>query len=166
VKTPRLVLTDANVLINLAQVDRLNLLGALPDLDFCAPGEVLAEVIRERTRVEDALRCGDLRGLLLEETGELALFADLRQIMGMGEAACLAMAVHRNALIASDEKRTFKREAEARLGPGRLLNTPGLLLLAIRRGILTLDEADALKRDLETRRFRMKFESFRELISK
>jgi predicted nucleic acid-binding protein len=166
VKTPRLVLTDANVLINFAQVDRLDLLGALPDLDFRAPGEVLAEVIRERARVEDALRRGDLRELLLEETRELALFVDLRQIMGMGEAACLAMAVHRGALIASDEKRVFKRETEARLGPGRLLNTPGLLLLAIRRGLLTVDEADDLKRDLEARRFRMTFGSFRELISK
>lgn len=165
-KTPRLVLTDANVLINLAQVDRLDLLSDLQDLDFCIPQEVLAEVIRERVRVEEALHRGHLRELLLGETGELALFADLRQIMGMGEAACLAMAVHRGALIASDEKRVFKREAEARLGPGRLLNTPGLLLLTIRRGILTVDEADNLKRDLEALRFRMKFESFRELIPK
>lgn len=164
-KTPRLVLTDANVLINFAQVDRLSLLGALPDLDFCAPQEVLAEVIREKTRVEDALRLGHLRELLLDETGELALFVDFRRIMGMGEAACLAMAIHRGALIASDEKRVFKREAEARLGPGRLLNTPGLLVLAIRRGILTVDEADDLKRDLEASRFRMKFGSFREVIS-
>ncbi|HSF39972.1 MAG TPA: hypothetical protein VLT87_09285 [Thermoanaerobaculia bacterium] len=165
-KTPRLVLTDANVLINLAQVNRLDLLSALPDLDFCVPQEVRAEVIRERGRVEEALRRGHLRELLLGETGELALFVDLRQSMGMGEAACLAMAVHRGALIASDEKRVFKREAEARLGPGRLLNTPGLLLLAIRRGILTVDEADGLKRDLEAGRFRMKFESFRELLSR
>ncbi|HSK77721.1 MAG TPA: hypothetical protein VLQ45_14820, partial [Thermoanaerobaculia bacterium] len=100
------------------------------------------------------------------ETGELALFVDLRQIMGLGEAACLAMAVHRGALIASDEKRVFKREAEARLGLGRLLNTPGLLVLAIRRGILTVNEADGLKRDLEVGRFRMRFESFRELLSR
>lgn len=165
-KTPRLVLTDTNVLINLAQMDRLDLLSALPDLDFCVPQEVLAEVIRERARVEEALRRGYLRELLFEETGELALFVDLRQIMGMGEAACLDMAVYRGAWIASDEKRVFKREAETRLGPGRLLNTPGLLILAIRRGILTVDEADILKRDLEAKRFRMKFESFRELIPK
>lgn len=165
-KTPRLVLTDANVLINLAQVDRLDLLSDLQDLDFCVPQEVLAEVIREKARVEEALRRGHLRELPLGETSELALFADLRQIMEIGEAACLAMAVHRGALIASDEKRVFKREAEARLGPGRLLNTPGLLLLTIRRGILTVDEADNLKRDLEALRFRMKFESFRELIPK
>lgn len=165
-KTPRLVLTDATVLINLAQVDRLDLLSALQDLAFCVPQEVLTEVIREKTRVEEALRRGHFRELLLGETGELALFADLRQVMGMGKAACLSMAVHRGALIASDEKRVFKREAEARLGPGRLLNTPGLLVLAIRREILTVDEADALKRDLEAGRFRMKFKSFRDLIPK
>jgi predicted nucleic acid-binding protein len=82
----------------------------------------------------------------------------------MGEAACLALAVHRGALVASDEKRAFKREAETRLGPGRILNTPGLFLIGIRRGLLTVEEADDLKRALESKRFRMKFDSFRELI--
>ena len=82
----------------------------------------------------------------------------------MGEAACIARAVRRGALVASDEKRAFRREAEARLGPGRVLNTPGLLLLGIRRGILTVDEADEMKQTLERLRFRMMFESCRELL--
>ncbi|HEV2843795.1 MAG TPA: hypothetical protein VG477_03035, partial [Thermoanaerobaculia bacterium] len=69
------------------------------------------------------------------------------------------------ALLASDEKRVFRREAEARLGPGRLLNTPGLLLLAIRRGILTVGEADELKHHLEARQFKMTFGSFRALLT-
>ena len=38
--TSRLVLVDANVLLNFALIDRLDLLGALPDLDFRAPAEV------------------------------------------------------------------------------------------------------------------------------
>jgi predicted nucleic acid-binding protein len=84
--------------------------------------------------------------------------------MGMGEAACLALAVSQRAWIASDEKRVFRREAEARLGPGSILNTPGLLLLGIRRGFLTVEEADELKTVLAAKRFRMKLESFRELV--
>jgi predicted nucleic acid-binding protein len=157
---------DANVLINLAQVNRLDLLGALPDLEFWSPREALCEVLSEpqKTRVAECLQRGYLREMLLTEMEDLAVFVDLRQIMGMGEAACIALAVRRGALVASDEKRAFRREAEARLGPGRILNTSGLLLLGIRRGILTVGEADEMKEALERLRFRMTFESFRELL--
>jgi predicted nucleic acid-binding protein len=162
----RLVLVDANILFNLAFVNRLSLLGALSDLDFHAPEEVLAEIVseRERTLVEESIRRGHLCETTFSEVSELALFVELRRSLGMGEAACLAVAVHRGALIASDEKRAFRREAETRLGPGRILNTPGLLVLSIRSGLLTIEEADEIKRALEAKRFRMKFGSFRELI--
>ena len=162
----RLVLVDANVLLNLAFVNRLDLLGAMPELEFRSPEEVLTEIVsaRERMLVEDSRRRGDLGDIAFSEVAELALFAELRRSLGMGEAACLALAVHRGALVASDEKRAFRREAETRLGLGRILNTPGLLLLAIRRGLLTIGEADELKRILEANRFRMKFGSFKELI--
>jgi predicted nucleic acid-binding protein len=160
------VLVDANVLLNLAFVNRLDLLGALPELEFRSPEEVLTEIVsaRERMLVEDSRRRGDLGDIAFSEVTELALFVELRRSLGMGEAACLALAVYRGGLVASDEKRAFRREAETRLGPGRILNTPGLLLLAIRRGLLTTEEADELKRALEARRFRMKFGSFKELL--
>jgi predicted nucleic acid-binding protein len=160
----RLVLVDANILFNLAFVDRLNLLGGLSDLDFRAPVEVLAEIVSERERVAESLRQGHLGEATFSAVAELGLFVELRRSLGMGEAACLALAVHRGALVASDEKRAFRREAETRLGPGCILNTPGLLLLSIRRGLLPIEEADELKLALESKRFRMKFESFRELI--
>ncbi|HET9211192.1 MAG TPA: hypothetical protein VFR03_12375 [Thermoanaerobaculia bacterium] len=164
--TSRLVLVDTNVLLNFALVERLDLLDALSDLDFRAPAEVMAEIIKqpERSRVEASIRSGQVGETSLTEVAELVLFSELRQIMGMGEAACLAMAVSQRAWIASDEKRVFRREAEARLGPGRILNTPGLLLLGIRRGLLTVEEADGLKVVLEAKKFRMKFESFRDLV--
>jgi predicted nucleic acid-binding protein len=157
---------DANVLLNLAFVNRLDLLGALPELEFRAPVEVLTEIVstREKALVEDARSRGDIGDIAISEIAEIALFAELRQSLGMGEAACLALAVYRGALVASDEKRAFRREAETRLGPGRILNTPGLLALAIRRGLLTIEEADELKRALESKRFRMKFGSFKELL--
>lgn len=162
----RLVLVDANVLLNFALVDRLDLLGALSGLDFRAPAEVMAEIIKqpERSRVEVSIRSGHVKETSLVAVADLVLFSELRQIMGMGEAACLALAVSQRAWIASDEKRVFRREAEARLGPGSILNTPGLLLLGIRRGLLTVEEADELKTVLEAKRFRMKFGSFSDLV--
>jgi predicted nucleic acid-binding protein len=163
---PRVVLTDACVLINLALAGRLELFGALADLEFQVPEEVLAEILRprERTAVHEALGAGFLRQTSIAEPETLAIFAELRRLMGMGEAACLALVTRSGALVASDEKRQFLREAEKRLGPGRLLSTPGLFLLAIRRGALTVEEADAAKAVLERHRFRMTFTSFRELV--
>jgi predicted nucleic acid-binding protein len=164
--TSRLVLVDANVLLNFALVDRLDLLGALSDLDFRAPEEVMAEILKQpaRSRVEASILSGHVGETSLTDVAELVLFSELRQIMGMGEAACLALAASQRAWIASDEKRVFRKEAEARLGPGSILNTPGLLLLGIRRGLLTVEEADGLKTALEAKKFRMKFGSFRDLV--
>lgn len=162
----RLVLVDTNVLLNLAFVDRLDLLGALPDLEFRSPPEVMAEILSERERelVEGSIRSGRLGEITFSEVAELALFAELTRSLGMGEAACLALAFHRGAFVASDEKRAFLREAETRLGPGRVLNTPGLLLLAIRKGLLTVQEADEMKHALELKRFRVKFTSFGDIL--
>jgi predicted nucleic acid-binding protein len=162
---PRVVLTDACVLINLALAGRLPLLDVLQGFEFRVPEEALAEIRKphQRRAVEEALGAGFLRQIPLSEPEALAIFAELRQSLGLGESACLALATRSTALVASDEKRQFLREAEKRLGPGRILNTPGLFLLAIRRGALTVEEADEAKALLERHRFRMTFTSFREL---
>jgi len=88
----------------------------------------------------------------------------LKLVLGKGEAACLAMAQHRGWVVACDERRAFLREARRRVGETRLLNTPGLILLAIRQSKMTVEEADEAKKVLETRRFRMKFRSFGDLL--
>jgi predicted nucleic acid-binding protein len=166
VKPPRLVLTDTNILLNLAIVDRLDLLGVFPDLRFSSPRIVFDEVLspRERTRVERAVACGLLPEIAFDDIDTLALFSRLLRIMEQGEAACLALAVQHGAWVASDEKRAFRREAERLLGPGSIVTTPGLIVLAIRRKILTLEEADSIKRFLEQRRFKMTFGSFAEVV--
>ena len=46
-----------------------------------------------------------------------------------------------------------------------MLNTPGLLLLAIRLNVLTVEQADQIKATLEGHRFRMGFNSFQDLVS-
>lgn len=66
--------------------------------------------------------------------------------------------------MACDEKRVFLREARTRLGTGRILNTPGLYVLWIRAGVLSVEEADAAKAILDSNRFKMRFASFREVI--
>lgn len=162
----RVVVSDANVIINLIHVERLALFGALPRYDFVIPEEVDAEikVPEQRARLSEAIHAGLLRKQAIVELAAVEMYAELRAKMGRGEAACLALAASKGWLVASDEKRVFRREAIKRLGPGRLLTTPGLFVLAIRAGVLSIDEADEAKRTLERHRFRMGFTSFRDVM--
>ncbi|HEX4961165.1 MAG TPA: hypothetical protein VF173_10040 [Thermoanaerobaculia bacterium] len=162
----RTVAVDANVLINFANLNRLDLLGALSGFDFVTPPEAREEVAsaEARDRLDFALDVGHLRETRLEGTETLTLYADFRRILGQGESACLALAATEGWSVASDEKRVFLREARLHLGAERIFNTPGLLLLAVRRSLLSVDQADKAKAVLERCRFRMTFGSFREIV--
>jgi predicted nucleic acid-binding protein len=164
----RVVVTDANILINLIHIDRLKLLGELPPYRFMVPEQVIREVRdpHQRAAIEAAIAAGLAEEIHLVEIAELTVYAELIQTLGSGEAACLSLAQCRNWFIASDEKRRFYRETTARLGTGRLINTAGLLLYAITRGVITVEDADRAKAILEERRFVMKFRSFRDLLRK
>jgi predicted nucleic acid-binding protein len=160
------VVTDANILINFMRAERLPLLGALASFEFVIPEEVVAEITDpvQREQLEAALTRGELHTFVLEDIAELTIYAELRHVMGKGEAACLALAEVRGWIVASDEKKRFRREVIVRLGEGRLVTTAGLFVLAIRAGLLSVEEADQAKAMLERHRFRMKFQSFRNLI--
>lgn len=160
------VLTDTSVLINLSHTGHLPLLGRTPGYRFHMPDEVMAEVRdpAQRAAVEAVIAAGAVRRTSIESPGELAVYAELTEILGSGESACLALASERGWLVACDEKRVFLREARNRMGEGRVLNTPGLYVLWIRHGILTVKEADAAKTVLEGRRFKMGFASFLEVV--
>jgi predicted nucleic acid-binding protein len=164
----RVVVTDANILINLTHIGRLSLLEELPPYSFVVPEQVVCEVTEplQRAAVGMAIASGWLEQVRLTKIGELTVYAELIQTLGAGEAACLSLAQCRNWVIASDEKRKFYRETTARLGTGRLINTAGILLHAITLGVLTVEDADRAKQQLEQRRFLMTFHSFRDLLGK
>ena len=97
---------DANVLINLMHVGRLDLLGRLPGYAFAVTPDVIAEIVRpdQKRQIEAALQAGTLRREELSDPTAVALFAELRPQMGAGEAATLALACQKGWAIASDEK--------------------------------------------------------------
>lgn len=161
-----IVITDTSVRINLSHTGHLLLLGRTAGSNFFIPDEVLAEVTRpdQREFVDAALAASAFTLASIQSTEELAGYAELLQILGSGEAACLALAACRGRIVASDEKRVFLREARFRLGEGRVLNSAGLYLMWIQKKLLTVDEADQAKRTLEANRFKFSFTSFRELI--
>jgi len=164
----RVVVTDANILINLTHIGRLNLLGELPPYSFVVPEQVVREVREpaQAAAIQTAVASGLLQEVQLTGISELIVYAELVQTLGTGEAACLSLAQCRNWLVASDEKRKFYRETTGRLGAGRVINTVGILIHAITLGVITIEDADQAKRQLEGRKFVMKFSSFREVLRK
>lgn len=165
-ETRRVVVTDTCVLINLIHVERLRLLGALPGYEFVIPEHVYEEVTdqEQRQALDEALGQGSLKKEHITDLTSIELYASLRGVLGSGEAACIAMAVTQGWMIASDEGRLFRREAIARIGEDRLLTTVRLYVMAINAGVLTIEEADRDKVVLETRKFKVSFTSFRELV--
>jgi predicted nucleic acid-binding protein len=162
----RVVVTDANVLINLIHVGRLELLGSITGYEFVVPPEVVAEVTvpEQAAMLAGAIAGGHVEVQSFSGTAELVVFAELIRMVGKGEAACLAMAEVHGWYVASDERGKFLRLVEERLCPRRILNTVGLFVLAIRAGLITVGDADRDKLVLEAHRFKMRFSSFRDLL--
>jgi predicted nucleic acid-binding protein len=171
--TTPVIITDTSVLINLCHTGHILLLGGTTGFQFVVSDEVIAELTEpdQRRKLDEALAAGALGKESISSPAELATFASLTQTLGIGESACLALAANRNWFVACDEKGLFLREALRRLGDGRILNTAGLYVLwirrgvlTIRRGVLTVADADRAKGVLEGRRFKLAFDSFGDVI--
>ncbi len=160
------VVTDANVLINLIRIGQLPLLGQLDGYRFLVPTEVANEITEpdQREALSEALAGGYLEQVVVDTMESLQLFAELRDVMGMGEAACVALAATRGCHIASDEKKRFRRRAVELIGEQRIVRTEGLLLEAIRQARISVAEADGFKAVLAANRYSMPFQSFQDLL--
>ncbi len=162
----RVVVTDASVLINLMHVSRLSLLARIPNYEFVVPDHVREEIMipEQRAMLDTAVSAGWLKIEVIDDLGAITVFTDLIAQLGRGEAACIAIAAQKGWLIASDEKKRFLREAIARVAVGHVLTTVDVFVLAIKAGLLTIEQADADKGALEGRRFKVAFGSYRELV--
>ncbi len=156
------VVVDASVLINFLILNRVDIPGALSGYRFIVPDAVHKEITRpdQQILLSDAFDANLFQKQKGADPNELRIFADLTEVMGVGEAACLAAAEHKGWLLASDERGLFLRIARERIGEHRILTTPEILLRTIKAGIITVEQADEAKAYLEKHRFRMKFDSF------
>ncbi|MYM85345.1 hypothetical protein GTP44_25840 [Duganella sp. FT50W] len=143
------VITDANVLINLCHIVQIPLLKQLTSFCFVVPQEVIAELTdpMQQQAIADAMAQGYIKEFRLNNTESLELFSKLRTQMGAGEAACLAAAATASEkhLVASDEKKIFKRKAIELLGDNSLMRTEDLIICGIQSGLLSVPQADAFK---------------------
>jgi predicted nucleic acid-binding protein len=137
----RPVLLDNTVLTNLALVGRADLVTHLWGAAASTTPAVMAEY-----------QAGVAGGLLPSEawlhlpaltlTERETTFADnLPSHLGEGERSCLTVAVHRQGLLASDD-RDARRIAQRHNVP--VTGTVGILVLCVLRDYLSRDQADAL----------------------
>lgn len=166
----QVVAVDTSVLIHLIQVGQLALLSVLDGFRFVIPGEVKAELRRPESQapVDGALAAAYLT---VEDSTEIAEIQLLEHLVkdarvGRGEAACLTLATTRDWWMATDDEgRRFVREAERRIGKERILSTPDLILLAVRRGLIPVEEADGFPEVWRANDYFVAFGSFSEFLA-
>jgi predicted nucleic acid-binding protein len=161
-----LVVADSSFLINFLVLDRMDLLGGLPQFRFHVVNHVTAEIRYEnqRVRLQAAVGLGIVTEIEVTDPDEVLLYDELRRFLGDGESASLAVAVGRGWAIAADEKGRFRRELFARLGEDHLLNTLGVLVTAVKAGVIAVEEAEALRVQLRANRFEMDSTPFADLL--
>lgn len=152
------VATDTSLLLNFLRIDRIDILGALPGFRFHVLNHVVNEVTQEPQclRLQAVLARGELATFELAHLDAIADYDALRLNLGDGEAATIAAAGHLQWVVGMDEKGRAKREAICRVGEKNLLNTPGILVHAVRTELLALDEAEQVRLDLAVHSYRIK----------
>lgn len=163
-----LVVSDANVLINFLRANRLDLLRQHTDYKIHVTEHVRREIAYpyQKAELDGAISSGDIEEVSLTDTVEVELFAELNAVLGRGESAAIALASSRGWVIAIDELGRARSEVHRRVGPNRVINTPGLILSCVCSGALTIAEADVIKASLESQgqSFSTSFGSFGELL--
>ena len=134
---PPVLVSDANVLIDLIKLGILEAVLGGCDFDVAAVLEVIGEVQRPdlAATLSAAIDGGLLRRVCLESSEEVAESAKLSVTLDIGESATLAYAQHHGCHIATDERRgKVLREIRARIGDARLVRGPELIAQAVRAG--------------------------------
>lgn len=164
-----IVIADTSVLINFLAVDCMALIKRHSCRFFITDHvhrEVTSYYEEQRVRLEIALAQGILEEIVVDDPEEVGLFAQLTQLerFGYGECSCLAVALHRDYALAIDDKKAIKQAYLLRPGL-RIITTEDLMVSMITSGLLTVEEADAIKEAwASAHRFRLNIQSFLDLL--
>lgn len=131
---------DNTVLTNFALINREDVLMKVFNGVLYTSNEVLQEfqLGKERGILPD-IDWSWMRVLKIESEHEDHLFERLTERLGMGESACLSLAVNRNMKILTDDLDT--RNYAQRLGVS-VSGTIGVIVLAVKKGIISLEEGN------------------------
>lgn len=163
------IVTDTSVLINFLKIERLDLL-AKCSLDFFITEHVRNEITEDYPeqleRFEHALKHSMLKEITVSESAELEIFSKLMENrkLGVGECSAIAVATHRNYLLAIDDNLAIKF-ALSFIASSKILRTQDLMIKMIHENLLDVLEADIILNDWsDLHRFRLKIDSFQDLL--
>jgi len=96
-----------------------------------------------------------------EKADEDALRLEILPLLGAGEASCLALAVSRNLVLATDDKAARRMAIRRNV---RLIGTVGILAKLVKEGQLSLKEGNEILQAMRKRRYRSPVERLDDLI--
>jgi len=156
------VLADNTVLSNFALIKREDILAKLFENTLSTTEDVLEEL--ERGEQRNVLPKRDwqwIRVLKIESSQEEFLFRLFGESLGKGESSCLSIAISRDLKVLTDDK-DARKLAQRRGVP--VSGTIGALVEAIREGLLSIDEGNAMFSDMIEKGYFSPFETLDELI--
>lgn len=164
-----IVIADTSVLINFLAIHRMDLIERHPCRFFITDHvsrEVTEHYQEQCSRLKEALEQSILEEISITNQEEIETFAKLtsQENLGIGECACIAVALHRGYTLAIDDKKAIK-QARLFCPSIGITGTEDLIVSMIKAGLITVHEADAIKNEwASTYKFRLKIYSFSDLI--
>lgn len=145
------VLLDTDVISNFHKAGELRWLIRLWKGKFVVAAEVLREIVQWPTQgkrvkeiLDEAIRDGILSTVYIER-GEFDLYTSLRERLGSGEAASIAIAAHRGHAVATDD-RAARKLCRKQNPAVQVYSTEDFLELAAANGHLTPEKAQQIWR--------------------
>lgn len=136
------VVVNNTVLSNFALVHGENLVRKIFEGKLFTPEEVFQELkIGEDRNVVPKRDWLWIQVLRLETVQEQEVFRRLKQRFGIGESACLSLAVHRNQKLLTDDLHVRKYAQRCGIP---ISGTIGVLVLGITKSLLSLEEGNRL----------------------
>jgi predicted nucleic acid-binding protein len=163
---------DNTVLSNFAAVDRISLLEQLYRGRAYTTLMVVDEIqdglqagYQYLQSVEEVLSAphpaGWLQVLSLDSAEEQALYIELTASLSAGEASCLAVAIARGFVFATDDLAARRAATQRNV---RLTGTIGILIRLVREGHLPLSEANNILAQMIALRYRAPVERLDDLV--
>lgn len=155
-----ILLVDNTVLSNFALVGRVDLLPLALGDSVATPTQVVIEFQDGITRgrlPETRLEWLKVLELLSEE---LDLYSEYLKRVNAGEAACLAVAAHRNGRVLTDDRDARKLAAQMKIP---ISGTLGVLLRLVQIKELALSEANSLLKQMIAEGYRAPVEKLDDL---
>lgn len=134
---------DSDVTIALIKSGAINVLDALTDFKFMITEIVYDEIHHETERagLDAAISAGIVVVTELSDPTGLVIFADLLRVVDDGEASVIALATVLLGDVAMHD-RAGRREAASYLSTDRVHRLEDIIVEAIRRSRITVDEAN------------------------